>query len=428
MTENLPAVHETAYEGELVVGEDRTFPQIRDEHTDGWVAVIKPIGELAVQVAETEFVPKALRGKPEAVAAAILFGRELAMPPMQSLSQVHMIEGRPSVSAEHLRAMVLAAGHEIRFGEVSTSKCEIAGKRKGSDTWTWISWTLAMAPEKLRRKDNWQNYPRAMLVARASADLCRMIFADVTHGIRATEEVDDELDTAGTVAPAGDAAGKTTVGRARKSAAPKPSASPVGAAKMGALPGTSTSPLPPPTSAPVASEQARPATGSRPLAGEPASAEPQAEMQQCPHISNGVQCAFRVHEGKHSYELDEGPLDAEVVSEGDGSPDDVPATAAAGVPEKPKPMHTAQTKALQARFKGLGFTDEPNDRELRLLIASAIVGRTVDSFRAIGDNPMNYDEAQSIMTTLQECRTREDVIELMAKIAKGDKGDADNEA
>ena len=477
MTENLPAVHETAYEGELMLGEDRAYPQIRNEHTDGWVAVIKPISDLAVQVAETEFVPKALRNKPEAVAASILFGRELAMPPMQSLQQVHMIEGRPSVSAEHLRAMVLAAGHEIRFGEVSSSTCKIAGKRRGSDVWTWIEWTLAMAAEaKLTGKDNWRKYPRAMLVARASADLCRMIFADVTHGVRATEELDDGEDTGGGT-PVAAELGKTTVGRAKKTAAPKSAVtSNQGPEQEAKRPGTSTAPLPPPV-APVASSEARPGTAaapaSRPDQGEAVTspAEPlppkhceltgkhyphtwqgftdedgpwhcdgeeAPEQARCPHISNGQYCRYYAgHDGKHIFGGGLGdPVSLRhCESRAEHDPhawDDKGNTyscsgsalvggedaASAPVESEPRPMHTAQTKALQARFKGLGFTDEPDDREKRLLIASAIVGRDVETFQATGETAMNYDEAQSIMTALRTCHTREDVIAVMAEIAK----------
>ena len=43
--------------------------------------VMGPAIELAAQVANTDFVPKALRGKPEAVVAAILQGHELGIEP-----------------------------------------------------------------------------------------------------------------------------------------------------------------------------------------------------------------------------------------------------------------------------------------------------------------------------------------------------------
>ena len=85
--------------------------------TDGWTNVLPAVGDLAAKVAQTEFVPEAMRGKPAVVAAAILYGRELGLEPMTSLRSVNIIKGRPALSSEAMRAMVLAAGHDIRFEE-----------------------------------------------------------------------------------------------------------------------------------------------------------------------------------------------------------------------------------------------------------------------------------------------------------------------
>src|SRR5262245_40895523 len=102
-----------------------------NEHTADWIAVVEPVAELAAQVAQTNFVPKALRNDPAGITAAILFGRELDMPPMHALSGIHMVEGKPTLAAETMRAMVLAAGHELGYGEVSSSKVQVKGRRKG---------------------------------------------------------------------------------------------------------------------------------------------------------------------------------------------------------------------------------------------------------------------------------------------------------
>ena len=47
-----------------------------------------------------DFVPPALRGKFEAVLACILAGHEAGVSPMQALSKIHIIEGRPAMAAE----------------------------------------------------------------------------------------------------------------------------------------------------------------------------------------------------------------------------------------------------------------------------------------------------------------------------------------
>jgi hypothetical protein len=159
---------------------------------DSWVDVIRPITILAGQIADTDFVPKALRGNAPAIAAAILHGRELGMSPMTALAQTHVIEGRPSTSAEGQRGLVLAAGHEIEYTELSDAVATVRGRRAGQERWTSVTWTLDRARSAgLAGRNQWRTYPRAMLAARASAELCRLLFPDVTHGLAAFEELDE---------------------------------------------------------------------------------------------------------------------------------------------------------------------------------------------------------------------------------------------
>ena len=160
---------------------------------DGWVQMLPAVGDLAVKIASTEFVPTQLRGKPAAVAAAILSGRELGLAPLQSLQHVAIVQGRPSLSAEMCRALVVAAGHEIFFPERTTTRCHIRGRRRGQHEWTDVIFTMDDAKRaRLDAKDNWRHYPRRMLDARATSELCHLIFPDVVGGIAVTEEAEDD--------------------------------------------------------------------------------------------------------------------------------------------------------------------------------------------------------------------------------------------
>lgn len=164
----------------------------RRTSVDGWVEVFRPIVELADHVRGTDFVPRGLRGNAPATAAAMLYGRELGIGPMRSLRSVHMVDGTPTLAAEQMRSMVLAAGHEIAFPERSKTRCVAQGRRKGSTVYTSVEWTIQDARDmNLATKPNWRKMPRQMLVARATAELCRLIFADVIGGAYATEEVAD---------------------------------------------------------------------------------------------------------------------------------------------------------------------------------------------------------------------------------------------
>lgn len=161
--------------------------------TDSWVMVASDIFKLSAHIADTDFVPKNLRGKPAAVAAAMLSGREIGIGPMASLSNVRVIEGTPGLSARMMRAMVLAAGHELEYEERTNSRCRARGRRRGQDRWTEVAWTTDDARAAgLLGKDVWKKYPRRMLTARATSELCDLIFSDVLGGISyTTEELQD---------------------------------------------------------------------------------------------------------------------------------------------------------------------------------------------------------------------------------------------
>lgn len=149
--------------------------------------------ELAQHIARTEFVPGALRGKPEAVMAAILTGHEVGIGAMQALSKIHVIDGRPAMAAELMRGLVLRAGHELWIEESTTTKCTVVGVRAGSSRETRTTFTMDDAKRAgLDGRKNWRSYPAAMLLARATAALCRAVFPDVLAGISyTTEELED---------------------------------------------------------------------------------------------------------------------------------------------------------------------------------------------------------------------------------------------
>ena len=162
--------------------------------TRDWIELLGPAAELARTVTGTEFVPAALRRNPAAITAAILYGDEIGLGPMQSLSKVHIIDGRPTIAAETMRALILAAGHDIWIEEKSNTTATVAGKRIGSDHIDRTTWTIDDARKaELLGKTNWKRYPRAMLIARATAELARDRFGDVIGGLAATEEESEDF-------------------------------------------------------------------------------------------------------------------------------------------------------------------------------------------------------------------------------------------
>lgn len=145
--------------------------------------------KLAQRVNSTPFVPKAMQGKPEHVLACVLYGRELGLGPMQALNSIHVIEGRAAASPELMRALVASAGHRIDITENTNEACAMKGIRIDTGAEATVRWTVEDAKlAGLTGKDNWRKYPRAMLAARCTSELCRLLFPDVIAGLSYTPE------------------------------------------------------------------------------------------------------------------------------------------------------------------------------------------------------------------------------------------------
>jgi hypothetical protein len=162
-----------------------TDAQIAADIPSSWVAAWR----LARRIHHTPFVPSALRGDPASVLACILTGDELGLGPMQSLRMVHVIEGRPAASAELMRALVNRAGHRIDVVESRQDRVTLAGSRRDTGANAKVTWTIGDAQRaKLTGNPAWVKYPRSMLLARATSELCRALFADIIGGLYTPEE------------------------------------------------------------------------------------------------------------------------------------------------------------------------------------------------------------------------------------------------
>jgi hypothetical protein len=202
---------------------------------------LQETAELAQQIAGTDFVPTGLRNNPAAITAAILYGDEVGVGPMQSLARIAVINGRPTLAAETQRALILAAGHDLWVEESTATKCTICGRRQGSEAVSRITWTLDDARRaNLAGKPPWKMYPRQMLLARASAELARAVFPDAIGGLAASEELEDGgLEEVGNGATAATPPPKTSKRRRASVTAPAttPDAPPPTSPELPPLPG-----------------------------------------------------------------------------------------------------------------------------------------------------------------------------------------------
>lgn len=162
--------------------------------------MVSTFGQLAEQVARTDFVPADFRGNTPAVLAAMMYGHELGLGPMQSLNMITSIKGRVGLRPEAMRAMVVTSGHRIWTEEYTDTVVAYAGWRKGdpADLIVRTRFTIEDAKRAglVKNESAYVKYPRAALSGRATAELCRLHFADVIGGLSYTPDELGDMDEA----------------------------------------------------------------------------------------------------------------------------------------------------------------------------------------------------------------------------------------
>ncbi len=126
----------------------------------------------------------------EAVFLVMATGAELGIPPTAALRAVHIVQGRPVLSADLIVGICLRSSICEYFTPVDSTSTQATyeTKRRGSGP---VRNTFTLDDAKaagLASKDNWRNYTRAMLRHRAAAELARMVYPDLVLGIYAEEE------------------------------------------------------------------------------------------------------------------------------------------------------------------------------------------------------------------------------------------------
>lgn len=152
--------------------------------------------------------PKEYRMSAQTCFMAIQMGKELGLKPMQSLTNIMVLHGKPCIYGDALPAIVLGSGLLEDYAEVydpekggGTYTC--SAKRKGINMAFIGEFSLNEAREAGLYKDNpssaerampWYKYTKRMLKMRARAFCFRDGFADVLKGINVAEEVQDYVD------------------------------------------------------------------------------------------------------------------------------------------------------------------------------------------------------------------------------------------
>ncbi len=150
--------------------------------------------QLGDALAATDMVPADYKGKPGNAAAAILYGAELGLDPIQSLQQIFVVQGKPAIYARTAVALVKRAGILVETVSTSDQAVTVRGTDRRTGQVEESTWDIARAEQaKYTGNAKYKTDPQAMLYAKAAMEVCRKIAPDVLLGIPyAREELDLE--------------------------------------------------------------------------------------------------------------------------------------------------------------------------------------------------------------------------------------------
>lgn len=187
--------------------------------------------DLAKSMVGTTMVPKIYQPKNETdkerekaaqnATAAILYGLELGLNPIQSLQQVFPVNNSPAIYAKTMVALLKAKGYKFRTDEAGPERCTVTGWWPGEEPET-STWDIERATragfvptidpetgkyktkkfsgpngqyEKIIGNEKYITQPEELLWAKAATTVCRRLAPDVLLGIgRTVEDLESETE------------------------------------------------------------------------------------------------------------------------------------------------------------------------------------------------------------------------------------------
>ncbi|MGW2095800.1 hypothetical protein [Promicromonospora sukumoe] len=162
--------------------------------------------EWSKAMATGDMLPRQYRGNPANLMFACEYADALGIPRINALTSIHVIDGKPTASADLIASLVRKAGHKLRVeGDDTYAEVTIIRADDPDYVPTPVRWDEAKARKagKWGSKGPWTNYPAAMLRSRAITEAARMWASDALYGVIYTaEELGGVVDEDGRPAPA----------------------------------------------------------------------------------------------------------------------------------------------------------------------------------------------------------------------------------
>lgn len=152
-------------------------------------------------LATSTLLPAQYRNNPGNLLFAVEYADALGVSRINAITSIHVIEGKPSASADLIASLVRRAGHRLRvLGDDTFAEAHLI--RADDPEFTYKArWDMDKArAANLLGKGVWRSYPGAMLRSRAITEVARMGASDALFGVIYTpEELGAEVDPEGDV-------------------------------------------------------------------------------------------------------------------------------------------------------------------------------------------------------------------------------------
>lgn len=138
------------------------------------------------RIAPSTIIPTAYRGNPANAFVAAETGAALGLEPLQSLASIAVINGRATLSADLMAAVIRRAGHTLRIVENSPESVTAILIRADDKTFKFeVTWdkNKAMKAGLWGQRGPWSQYPAQMLRARAITEVARQGASEVLMGM-----------------------------------------------------------------------------------------------------------------------------------------------------------------------------------------------------------------------------------------------------
>lgn len=155
----------------------------------------------AQALATSNLLPKQYQRQPANLLFALEYADALGVSPIHAITSIHVIEGKPSASADLIAALIRKAGHKLRVTGDDTQARAVLIRHDDPDFEFVAEWNMAKArAANLTGKGVWKSYPGAMLRSRAITEVARMGAPDALYGVIYTaEELGAEVNAEGDV-------------------------------------------------------------------------------------------------------------------------------------------------------------------------------------------------------------------------------------